>query len=155
MSLLKSALFAAALTFAGAGAASAQTFGSLNVTTGFSPDPLFVEIPAGGSVDTRQVSGGSCAAGFVADAPDFSINYAAGQTLPLILSAWSSVDVTLFVLAPNGQYFCDDDGGTTGFSAMIGLSNPVSGRYDVWVGTYNQQHTGTTALLSISELDHF
>lgn len=154
MSMMKRTLAAAAFLLAGISAASAQTYGSMNVATGFSPDPVYVELVAGGPLNVSQTTNGACNAGYVADAPDYAVNFAAGSNLPLKISAWSSVDTTLVIRAPNGEYFCDDDNGLLPLAPALILTNPITGRYDIWVGTY-AANSNQKAVLSISELTTF
>ena len=110
------------------------TYGSVSLDSGFTPDPYTVNLQSGGSIDAGGRLGGSCR-GYVANAPDFSVNYSAGSSFPLILSVNSSSDTTLVVNGPNGNWYCDDDGGD-GLNPSLRFNNPSSGRYDVWVGTY-------------------
>lgn len=146
----------AAIAAAFAGAASAQdyslnpTYGTANLTTGFSPDPYAVNVQSGGSIDTSSSIGGSCR-GFVAAAPDVRLNYSAGNSLPLIISAASSSDTTLVVNAPDGRWYCDDDSGQSGMNPMVRFNSPASGQYDIWVGTYGSASLAP-AQLQISEL---
>ncbi|MGE0829833.1 MAG: peptidase S1 [Hyphomonadaceae bacterium] len=131
----------AALGFGMAAPAAAQNvnaapaYGSVNLVSGFQPDPYLVNINAGGSISAGQAISGC--AGFIANAPDFRLNFTAGQRgLPLILSVAANADTTLVVNLPNGQWICDDDGGNIGMNPSIVLSAPMGGQYDIWVGTY-------------------
>jgi hypothetical protein len=54
----------------------------------------------------------------------------------LIFSVNSTADTTLVINDPNDNWVCDDDGGNIGLNPSITFANPVSGQYDVWVGTY-------------------
>lgn len=138
-----------------AGAAHAQdpgaapSFGSVDLSSGFSPDPFTVELQSGGPIDAQRALGGDCR-GFIASAPDFSINYGAGETWPLILSVRAEADTALVVNDAAGQWRCDDDSGD-GTNPSIRLSSPASGRYDIWVATYGSSSL-EPATLYISEL---
>ncbi|MCW5725525.1 MAG: peptidase S1 [Maricaulaceae bacterium] len=135
-------------------AASAQnwqlnpTYGTVNLSGGFTPDPYWVTLQSGGSIDSAQSIGGHCR-GFVANAPDVRLNFRPGS-LPLIISVASDSDTTLVINGPDGRWYCDDDSGQ-GLNPSIRFNNPQGGQYDIWVGTY-----GSTSLrnasLSISEL---
>ena len=46
--------------------------------------------------------------------------------------------------------FFDDDGGN-GFNPSLSFGSPMSGRYEIWVGTYGSTDTAR-AQLHISEL---
>lgn len=112
----------------------APSYGAANLVSGFDPDPYIVAVQAGGAINAVEL--GAACAGFIADAPDFRLGYAAGAGLPLILSVDSTTDTMLVVNAPDGHWYCDNDGGETGGNPMVRFSAPQSGQYDVWVGVY-------------------
>jgi hypothetical protein len=148
--LAASALLAAAIP----ASAPAQDFnarpnyGTVNLRTGFTPDPAVVAVQSGGNLDASRIAA-NCA-GFITAAPDVRLVYTAGS-LPLILSVASRGDTTLIVNGPDGRWYCDDDGGVNGANPSIRFSHPASGRYEIWVGTYG--HSGLQdARLNISEL---
>ena len=125
------------------------TYGSVSLNSGFTPDPYTVNLQSGGAIDASDRLGGSCR-GYIANAPDFRINYSAGSTFPLILSVNSGSDTTLVVNGPSGDWYCDDDGGD-GLNPSLRFSNPQSGQYDVWVGTYASSSL-QSATLYVSEV---
>lgn len=148
--LAASVLLAAAIP----AAAPAQDFnarpnyGTVNLRTGFTPDPALVSVQSGGNLDASRIAA-NCA-GFITAAPDVRLVYTAGS-LPLILSVASRGDTTLIVNGPDGRWYCDDDGGVNGANPSLRFSHPASGRYEIWVGTYG--HSGLQdAQLNISEL---
>jgi hypothetical protein len=124
------------------------TYGTLNLRSGFTPDPQVVAVQSGGSINAQSLSA-SCA-GFIANAPDVRLNYTAGS-LPLIISVNSSTDTTLVVNGPDGSWYCDDDGGSAGMNPSLRFGTPQSGQYDIWVGTYGNASL-QNAQLAISEL---
>lgn len=124
------------------------TYGSVNLNSGFTPDPYTVRVTSGGSRSAQNVSG-ACR-GWIANAPDFSVYYSAGNMFDLTISATSGSDTTLVVNGPNGSWYCDDDSGD-GLNPRLTFSNPRSGRYDIWVGSYSQGNNAA-ATLAISEL---
>lgn len=126
---------------------ASSTYGEISLNSGFTPDPHTRSLTAGGS---RQVDVGSCGYGYVADRPDFKLHYEAGSTFPLYIYAMSDYDVTLLVNTPDGRWVCDDDG-YTGLNPLLFFSQPMSGRYDIWVGTYGDEMRSAT--LYISELN--
>lgn len=139
---------------AAAGTAVAQNYnlnpiyGTLNLSAGFLPDPAVVNLQSGGQVNAQSISP-SCR-GYIANAPDVRLNYRAGS-YPLIISVASQADTTLVVNAPDGSWYCDDDGGQYGLNPAVRFNSPMSGQYDIWVGTYS----GTAnypAQLHISEV---
>ena len=139
---------------AGCGAAQAQnpaalpSGGDVSLSAGFTPDPYTVRLHTGGSIDAAETRGAGCT-GFIASAPDFDLYYNAAS-LPLIVSVNAAVDTTLVVHAPDGSWHCDDDSGH-GLNPSIRFAVPLSGRYDIWIGTYADA-SREEATLSISEL---
>lgn len=140
---------AAGLALAGSLAtpAAAQTFGSVNLRAGFTPDPYRTTVTSGGSIAAQSLF--TNCTGWVADNIDFAVHYTAGS-FNLTLSATSQADTTLIVQAPDGRWYCDDDSGP-GLNPTITISNPHSGRYAVWVGSYRQGEYAS-ATLSVSEI---
>lgn len=122
------------------------TFGELTLSTGFQPDPTYVNLTAGGSI---YAGANSSCRGYIANAPDVRLYYTAGS-LPLIISVDSTTDTTLVVNAPNGSWYCDDDSGE-GSNPSLTFSSPLSGRYEIWIGTYSSGGYAA-ARLAISEL---
>lgn len=123
------------------------TFGTINLSSNFAPDPYVVNVTAGGSVPAERIGGPGCV-GAIADAPDVRLNYQAGQ-FPLYLAAFSRSDVTLVVNLPNGRWVCNDD--FIGTNAGMVLNRPMSGQYDIWIGHYNRG-SGVPTQLRISEI---
>lgn len=111
---------------------AAPTYGTVTLTSGFSPDPYLRSIQAGGG--NEVMLGGSECAGFIhAAAPDLDLNYTAGQ-YQLAIYAKADMDITLIVNAADGRWYCSDD--YSGTNPAIVFSNPPSGNYNIWIGTY-------------------
>ena len=152
--MLKMLTGAAVAAVALTGAVAAQdyslspSYGSVSLGGGFSPDPYTVSLRSGGSIDASSRIGGSCR-GYVANAPDFRLQFTPGS-LPLILSVASGSDTTLVVNGPDGRWYCDDDGGD-GLNPSLRFGSPMGGQYDIWVGTYGGSSL-QSATLHISEL---
>ena len=123
-------------------------YGTVNLVSGFTPDPYVVRLQSGGDIDTSRLNN-NCR-GFISNAPDVRLNYDAGS-LPLYISVNSSADTTLVINGPDGSWYCDDDGGTRGLNPSIRFETPQSGRYELWVGTYGSAEL-RNAQLNISEL---
>ena len=141
-------LFALGLmALAAAAPAQAQTFGSVRLNAGFTPDPYRTTITSGGNMQASNYF--SNCTGWVANDVDFGITYQAGS-FDLTISASSNSDTTLLVRGPNGQFYCDDDSGP-GLNPALTIRNPQSGSYSVWVGSYRQGEFAQ-ATLSVSEL---
>lgn len=126
----------------------APSFGTLNLSANFAPDPTVVNVTAGGTIPAERLGGSQCL-GTIADAPDVRLNYRAGQGLPLYISATSRADVTLVVNLPNGRWACNDD--FRGTDPGLIFNNPQSGQYDIWIGHYDRGRR-VPAQLRISEI---
>ncbi|QLC26736.1 peptidase S1 [Parasphingopyxis algicola] len=122
-------------------------YGTATLRSGFTPDPHRIRLQSGGSIDA-SVLGGSCR-GYVSPAPDYRVQYESGR-LPLNISVQSSSDTTLVINGPDGEWYCDDDGGD-GLNPSIRFDTPRSGQYDIWVGTYGSAQL-ESAILDVSEL---
>jgi len=123
-------------------------YGTIELDAGFTPDPYGVDLESGGDIDASGI--GEPCTGFISDSPDVRLVYASGN-YPLMISVQSGVDTTLVVNAPDGQWYCDDDGGNIGTNPSVQFTNPMSGRYEIWVGTYGSASLAP-AQLQISEL---
>jgi hypothetical protein len=136
---MKSAILGAVALLAIAAPAAAQdmslpaNFGEVNINTGFTPDPYVVNVVAGGSINVANAIGGGCT-GSISRAPDFQVTYRAGS-LPLVFRTVSNSDTTLVINGPDGRWYCDDDSNGN-LNAQVFFSNPGSGVYDIWVGTF-------------------
>ncbi|MGD9739031.1 MAG: hypothetical protein AB7O56_09035 [Bauldia sp.] len=145
-------LMTAAVIFAGyAGGALAQGSGQVLTNTqaslnaGFVPDPYMTEVVIGGHVD-GAVFGGNCR-GWIGDQPHFYLTYGAG-TGTLVFETDATMDTTLIVQDPRGGRHCDDDG--AGFpNARVEIPGPVTGVYQVWIGTYEQPRPEMQAIFGI------
>jgi serine protease Do len=127
-------------------------FGSVELSSGFQPDPYEVALISGGSVDVYALGLGSDCGGYVASAPDYRINLADGfDLLRIFFVADEEDDATLIVNDPYGNWYCNDD--FSGWDPLIGLKNAEDGQYDIWVGSYSADEfiVGT---LYITEMDY-
>lgn len=122
------------------------TYGGVTLKAGFEPDPYKKNLDAGGDVKTDK--GGVTA--WVAKAPDFQLNYTAGN-FALTILAESKADTTLLINTPDGKWVANDDGPGTGLNPLIKFAKPKSGRYDIWVGTLAKGITPPATLI-ITEL---
>ncbi|WP_425230038.1 hypothetical protein [Sphingomonas sp.] len=126
------------------------TYGARTLNGGFTPDPFRAAVTAGGELDASTL-GGACR-GWIARAPDYKITYnpSSGSSLPLVVSVASGSDTMLAINDPNGNWYCDDDSGE-GVNPALRFTHPVSGRYDIYVGTY-ERGVSPSAQLRVSEL---
>ena len=127
-------------------------FGSVDLITGFTPEPFTVQITAGGFINAQDALGSMCfgdaAIGFVSGSPDFRVYYTAGlfQELDFVFTAQE--DTVLIINAPDKRWYCSDD--ADGFNPALAFAPAVSGQYDIWVGSLNQNNT-PVGTLAISE----
>ena len=157
--MLKSISFAVAAIAVGAtGVASAQNiFGEPNSGTvvleaGFPEDPHTVELVSGGSVNAAEAIG-DCA-GYISEDPDVRLTYTASDAndaLPLFISARADGDTTLVINAPDGRWYCNDDGQGEGVNPSIVFGPAQTGDYEIWVGSFEEGEF-IDAQLDISEL---
>jgi hypothetical protein len=128
----------------------APNFGSTELTSGFTPDPFEQAVTSGGPIDASYL-GGDCR-GFATAAPDFDVTYEAGSLtlLRFYFVADAADDTTLIINAPDGSWYCNDDAPGT-IDPMFDFTNPESGLYDVWVGSY-EPGTSVEGGLYVTEL---
>lgn len=158
MGSVRAAVFAAVLSIAFWGAASAQTLqptwpganGEVSLAPGFTPDPHTVTFNAGGPVDAAGARLGANCLGAIAARPNVSLTFPA-STAPLYISATAGADTTLVVRAPDGSYHCDDDSAGD-LNPVVTFETPAAGRYQIWVGTYAHNGQAPEAILHISEI---
>jgi hypothetical protein len=145
-------------------------FGGGALRTGFTPDPWGFPLTAGGGRNavnvadlgiTDAASGQVCGRSFVTRRPDFNFTFQAGNSFPLIrfyVVTANGADATLLINQPDTRWRCNDDHGRGGngwgnpLMPAIDFQNPASGRYDVWVGTYDAS-SRNPATLFVTELD--
>lgn len=152
--LLQTGALAVVLSMAVAAPAHAQrlstngdgTFGRVSLNTDFQPDPYSVSVTAGGPVDASTL--GQDCVGSLPQRASFTLNYRAGDTLPLIISAVSQGDAVIAVRAPNGAWSCNDD--TDELNPAVRWDSPRSGRYQIFVGNLDATAT-IPAVLYVSE----
>ena len=79
--------------------------------------------------------GGGCT-GHATSAPSFSVNYTSGAFPTLRFYFIGGGDTTMIINGPSGSFFCVDDSFGT-LNPTIDFNSPLSGRYDVWIGTFS------------------
>ncbi|MCH7639622.1 MAG: hypothetical protein IH855_09195 [Bacteroidetes bacterium] len=126
---------------------SAPTYGSLHLDPGFLPDPETVSVDIGGG-DAMSVNGPGCKGVINSAAPDVNVVYGEGGDL-LSFYVESSADATLLVSLPNGDWLCNDD--FDGTNPGIVISDPEEGLYNVWVGAFSEDGSGSGGTLYVSE----
>ena len=127
---------------------ASPNYGTIQLSAGFTDDPRVISVVSGGSTPASNIS--SQCSGYISRAPDVRLVYSAGS-LPLYISVASDADTTLVISAPDGSWHCDDDGGVNGLNPARRFPNPISGRYEIWVGSYNAG-TNNRSAVYISEV---
>ncbi|WP_439632591.1 hypothetical protein [Glycocaulis sp.] len=122
---------------------------TLSLRAGFRNDPASIEIAQGG--DVRLGPLGTRCVGFGSEAPSARLTYRAGR-YQLYISTESDRDGTIAVLAPDGSWHCDDDSAGN-LDPGVTFSEPQSGDYLIWAGTFSQIG-GQTATLHVSEIGY-
>ena len=131
------------------------TYGSATIGDNSSPDPLMVDISSGGNVDVSLIGLGQDCTGFAAIAPDFRFTYAGSASrLRVFYVAADGSDTTIIINATDASWYCNDDDPVSGTTnPMAEFTNPGTGQFDVWVGTYGSNNL-TSGTLYITELDY-
>ncbi|MGE0595951.1 MAG: hypothetical protein AB7P07_06285 [Hyphomonadaceae bacterium] len=151
MRLRTRALFAAALACCLVSPALAQTDNQralYEVERQAGDDEQAYSFQSGGALDARTLAEGC--SGYISELPDLRIEYVS-STIPLTIQANSTSDTTLVVRAPDGAFYCNDDGGAAGLNPLITIAEPLSGPYEIWIGTYGGASL-SAAELRIGEL---
>ena len=120
---------------------------SMSLTAGFTPDPFTTVIAAGGPINAGSFGPGCN--GSIASSPDFVLSYTSGD-YPLRVFVNSDADTTLLMRTPTGEVLCNDD--ADGLNPEVVLTDPVSGQYEIFVGTFDSSAGNPEATLAISEI---
>lgn len=130
-------------------------YGTVELAPGFLPEPFQVQLIGGGRSDSAEFIRADCA-GYVAEAPDYSIhlreNFAG-----IWFAVHSPAEMTLLVNAADGSWHCSAD--APGADPAIGFASAPSGLYDVWVGSADEDNYAASILyvseFPPSETSHF
>lgn len=128
-------------------------FGAATLAAGFLPDPHDLDVEAGGSIVASDAgfSGDELwCAGHITREPTANLFWD-GQGGPLYVWAESEVDTTIAINLPDGSWACNDDGAGN-LNPGLSFDTALSGRYDIYVGTYRSDNAGTPARVRISEI---
>lgn len=137
------AIALASLAVCASAAAGAQNIfgepnsGAITLEAGFDEDPRTITVTSGGPVDANETIG-DCA-GYISEDPDVRLTFTASDThnaLPLYISVRSDGDTTLVVNAPDGSFYCNDDGQQGNANPTVIFGPAQSGDYEIWVGSY-------------------
>ena len=124
--------------------------GERRLRGGFLPDPVSIELTAGGPADLDMgTSGGVIADGWCVGnstrAPSFRLRFEAPMG-PLFISLMSDADTTLAVNSPDGAWYCNDD--TIGLNPVVRFDDAEAGVYDIYAGVYGDETVAATLLIS-------
>lgn len=109
-------------------------YGEFVLESGFEPAEFQVTMPAGGLVDVSYL-GGKCV-GFTDQNPSIMLTWQSNnEYLQINFVGVSQLDTTLVVLAPDGNYYCDDDS-LYHPNPLLEWVEALPGEYFVWVATY-------------------
>lgn len=124
-------------------------YGARNVSPGFTPDPIRIEVTSGGSLDVSAMNLAPGCTGFATASPDFNFTLSAADAFLRVFMDAGNEDTTLIINRPDGSWVCADD--VYGVNPSIDFANAAPGVYNVWVGSYrsNVRARGT---LGITEL---
>ncbi len=114
-------------------------FGAENLSAGFGPQPLIIEVVSGGNVAVDALNLGFDCTGYVSDRPDFRLEWS-GVTDVLHISFTGDDeedDATLVVLDPVGDFHCNDD--FNELNPLIEINRPPAGAYLVWIGSFDEE----------------
>lgn len=107
--------------------------------------PNSYNVTAGG--DQRLSNCGFNNPGYVISSPDFEFSLSGLEGYnSLNIRTSGNCDTVLLVNDSTANWWYDDDGGN-GTNASISVNNPVSGTWDIWVGTYGPGTCGTVLTL--------
>jgi hypothetical protein len=130
-----------------------SNYGSVELESGFLPDPHTKDLKSGGSIDASYL-GDDCS-GFVTSAPDYEVKYRAGERDLLrfyfVGEDRHSSDTTLIVNDPAGNWYCNSDSYDDIFPT-VDFTDPAGGTYDVWIGSV-EDDLNWKGTLFITELD--
>lgn len=122
------------------------SYGSVRINEYSWPLPRELSIIAGGDVNVAANIQGCV--GYIMRNQDIRILYTPWNNQPLTFATKSDADTTLVISAPNGEWHCNDAGRPGELDAKITFTSPVSGAYDVWLGTKRQQQARATLVIS-------
>ncbi|MGJ3232018.1 MAG: hypothetical protein ACFE0P_09480 [Oceanicaulis sp.] len=131
--------------------AGRPVFSVHGLSQGFEPDPAVFEIEAGGPIDLAQAitADGVWCSGYGTRTPSLRLTYD-GEG-PLYISMESETDTTLAVNAPDGAWWCNDDGSDFP-NPQVSFEPAQAGVYDIYAATFSATDEPVPATLLISEI---
>jgi hypothetical protein len=127
-------------------------FGEVQLVTGFLPDPLTIDVISGGDIDVRAMNYGNDCAGYATSAPDYRVYWSGEADIVYVyfLAEEEGQDTTLVINDPGGNWICNDD--YSGRNPLVKLEAPMTGQYDIWVGSYSSGEI-ITGRLYVTEIE--
>jgi hypothetical protein len=129
---------------------------NVELSVGFTPDPIGWEVEAGGPIDAGVLDELECD-GYTTAAPSVEVNYSGGTStlLRFYFVADNPGDDTLLVVSDRyGNWVCNDDYdyGAGIVDPLVDITMAEEGTYDIWVTTY---HGGESipGTLYVTEVD--
>ena len=126
--------------------AGGSNFGTVTLSTGFTPDPHTATGTSGGAVNAQNLN--QACRGWIAQQPDHLFVAQTPFSSLRILVNGGAGDTTLVVQKPDGSFSCNDDAEGTN-PIVTGSFTP--GTYKVWVGSY-EQNQNTAYTIGFTEL---
>lgn len=144
--MFKTLLATIAVTFVAGASYACPNISSSGATINASASQLYsaqsYNVTAGGSSDVSRCGirtyNGVSPSGWVAQAPDFELNYYKDANYSLEIRVVSNCDSVLLINDGDGDWFYDDDSNGNS-DAALHINNPASGLYDIWIGTFGPQ----------------
>ncbi len=128
------------------------SFGSVDLTANFLPDPYTIDLTSGGIVDVAALGLDSECTGYAASAPDVRLNMVDdADVLRVFFVAADEADSTLIINDPYGNWLCNDD--FDGWDPLVEIENATSGQYDIWVGSRSVEDS-SMGTLYITEMEY-
>lgn len=131
-------------------------FGETSLNPGLKPNLFQTNIIAGGRYSVNHM-GNECI-GFAAIKPDFRLHLR-GDTdrlLILFIADNDGDDATLIINTPDGNWHCNDDAYYGTLNPAISFAAPLTGQYDIWVGSYHEGELieGNLVIKEITDTDN-
>lgn len=144
-------LFAAGTTASAQAPGTKPAMGAIILEAGFDEDPRTITVFSGGSINASEKIPGC--SGYISEPPDVRLTYTADPSpaaMPLFIHALSEGDTTLVVKAPDGNWYCNDDG-VNAVNPMVVFGPAMSGSYEIWLGSFEPDRN-YEVVLAFSEL---
>ncbi len=119
------------------------SFLEITLPSNFVLDPFIISALAGGNIPASSLDA-SCA-GNIAIAPDVRLNWLHNEdtgATDLRIFFISSLDTTLVIQTPSGDFICNDDNtidGAEPFDPAIDFLAAEEGTYNIWIGTFSTE----------------